>query len=201
MGTRGVAPQLPIVHTGDKEPSVSHFNPKTMIAGAAVVPLAALVIAGCGGGSSDHKSASSPASSPSAANAGTTVTTASTGLGKILVDSQGQSLYLFKKDAGGESACNGACAASWPPLLAHGKPTADGGAQASRLGTIKRGDGTLQVTYNGHPLYRFGGDQQPGQVNGQGSTAFGAPWLALSGSGNQITTAPASSGGSGPAGY
>src|SRR3954447_22736949 len=201
MGTRGVAPQLPIVHTRDKEQSVSHFNPKTMIAGAAVVPLAAFVIAGCGGGSSDHKGASSPASSPPAGNAGTTVTTASTGVGKILVDSQGQSLYLFKKDAGGKSACNGACAASWPPLLVHGKPTAGGGAQGSRVGTVKRDNGALQVTYNGHPLYRFQGDHQPGQVNGQGSTAFGASWLALSGSGNQITTAPASSGGSGPAGY
>ena len=114
------------------------------------------------------------------------MTIASTSLGKILVDAQGRSLYLFKKDAGSKSACNGACAASWPPLIAHGKPTAGGGAQASMLGTVGRDDGTMQVTYNGHPLYLFAGDQQPGQVNGQGSTAFGAPWLALSASGNQI---------------
>jgi predicted lipoprotein with Yx(FWY)xxD motif len=165
---------------------VSHFKPRSIIAGAAVVPLAALVIAGCGGSSNDHQSASTPAASPSPAAARSTVTIASTSLGKILVDAQGRSLYLFKKDAGSKSACDGACAASWPPLIAHGKPTAGGGAQASMLGTVRRDDGTMQVTYNGHPLYLFAGDQQPGQVNGQGSTAFGAPWLALSASGNQI---------------
>jgi len=167
---------------------VSHFKPKTIIAGAAVVPLAALVIAGCGGSSNDHKTTSTPAASrpPADVTARSTVTIASTSLGKILVDAQGRSLYLFKKDAGSKSACNGACAASWPPLIAHGKPTAGGGAQASMLGTVRRDDGTMQVTYSGHPLYLFAGDQQPGQVNGQGSTAFGAPWLALSASGNQI---------------
>jgi len=167
---------------------VSHFKPKTIVAGAAIVPLAALVIAGCGGGSNDQKGTSIPAPSPppTAANARATVTIASTSLGKILVDAQGRSLYLFKKDAGTKSTCSGACAASWPPLIAKGKPTAGGGAQASMLGTVRRDDGTMQVTYHGHPLYLFAGDQQPGQVNGQGSTAFGAPWLALSASGKQI---------------
>jgi predicted lipoprotein with Yx(FWY)xxD motif len=168
---------------------MSHFKPKSIVAGAAVVPLAALVIAGCGGASNDHKSTSTPppTSSPAVANARATVTIASTSLGKILVDAQGRSLYLFKKDAGNNSTCSGACAASWPPLIAKGKPTAGAGAEASMLGTVRRDDGTMQVTYNGHPLYLFAGDQQPGQVNGQGSTAFGAPWLALSASGNQIT--------------
>jgi len=167
---------------------MSHFKPKSIVAGAAVVPLAALVIAGCGGASNDHKGTSTPtpSSPPATSTARTTVTLASTSLGRILVDAQGRSLYLFKKDAGSKSTCSGACAASWPPLIARGKPTAGGGAQASMLGTVRRNDGTMQVTYNGHPLYLFAGDQQPGQVNGQGSTAFGAPWLALSASGNQI---------------
>jgi predicted lipoprotein with Yx(FWY)xxD motif len=166
---------------------VSHFKPKSIVAGAVVVPLAALVIAGCGGGSSDHTGTSNPTPSPppTAANARATMTVASTSLGKILVDSQGRSLYLFKKDAG-KSTCSGECATAWPPLIAKGKPTAGGGAQASMLGTVKRDDGTMQVTYHGHPLYLFAGDQQPGQVSGEGSTAFGAPWLALSASGNQI---------------
>ena len=167
---------------------MSHFKPKSIVAGAAVVPLAALVIAGCGGSSNDHKSTSTPAPSPpsTAANARATVTVASTSLGKILVDSQGRSLYLFKQDAGNKSTCSGECASAWPPLIAKGKPTAGRGAQASMLGTVKRDDGSMQVTYHGHPLYLFAGDQQPGQVSGEGSTAFGAPWLALSASGNQI---------------
>lgn len=167
---------------------MSHFKPKTIFAGAAVVPLAALVIAGCGGSSSDHKGTSIPAPSspPATANARATVTIASTSLGKILVDAQGRSLYLFKKDAGTKSTCSGECATAWPPLIAKGKPTAGGGAQASMLGTVRRDDGSMQVTYHAHPLYLFAGDQQPGQVGGQGSTAFGAPWLALSASGDQI---------------
>ena len=81
---------------------MSHFKPKTIVAGAAIVPLAALVIAGCGGGSNDQKGTSVPAPSPppTAANARATVTIASTSLGKILVDAQGRSLYLFKKAPG-----------------------------------------------------------------------------------------------------
>jgi predicted lipoprotein with Yx(FWY)xxD motif len=69
------------------------------------------------------------------------------------------------------------------------------------LGRVKRDDGTLQVSYNGHPLYLFAGDQQPGQVSGRGSTAFCAQWFTVSAAGNQITSSPPTSGNSGPAGY
>ena len=106
--------------------------------------------------------------------------------GRYLVDSQGHSVYLFEKDEDGESYCSGACAAVWPPLETSTAPRGGAGVQEAELGTIERPDGDMQVTYHGHPLYLFAGDQQPGQVNGQGSTAFGAPWLALSASGKQI---------------
>jgi predicted lipoprotein with Yx(FWY)xxD motif len=120
------------------------------------------------------------------ASAKSTVEVRSTHLGRILVDAQGQTLYLFKKDSGGKSACTGECAKFWPPLRASGKPTAGRGVTASKLGTIRRSDGKPQVTYKGHPLYTFLKDTKPGQTNGQGLTAFGASWFTLSPAGSQI---------------
>ena len=114
------------------------------------------------------------------------VTTRKTKLGTILVNAQGRSLYLFLKDKNGKSACSGACAKAWPPLMTTGKPKAAGGANAKLLGTTKRSNGT-QVTYNGHPLYTFFQDTKAGQTNGQGSTAFGAAWYVMGTNGKQIT--------------
>ena len=94
---------------------------------------------------------------------------AKTRLGTILVDSKGITLYDFVKDKGTTSVCYGACAALWPPLLAKSKPTAGPGVRASLLGTTKRKDGKLQVTYNDMPLYFFIKDKAAGDVNGQGA--------------------------------
>jgi predicted lipoprotein with Yx(FWY)xxD motif len=110
----------------------------------------------------------------------------STSLGRILVNSRGHTLYLFKKDSRGKSACTGACAQFWPPLRASGAPTAGSGVSASKLGTIRRSDGKPQVTYKGHPLYTFVMDTKAGQTHGQGLTAFGGSWFTLSRAGNQI---------------
>jgi predicted lipoprotein with Yx(FWY)xxD motif len=100
-------------------------------------------------------------------------------LGTILVDSQGRTLYLFEKDGRNHSACSGACAKFWPPELTTGKPVAGAGVKAPLLGEIMRGDGTDQVTYNGHPLYRFVKDTASGQATGQGANAFGAGWYVV----------------------
>ena len=110
------------------------------------------------------------------------------------MDSQGRTLYLFKKDTGTTSNCTGACAASWPPLAASGTPKIGGGANASLVGTTKRSDGTSQVTYNGHPAYTFSGDSNAGDTNGQGVVAFGAAWFALSPSGNQLSGSSSNTG-------
>ena len=110
-----------------------------------------------------------------------------TSLGKILVDSRGRTLYLFKKDSGKKSTCFGACATAWPPLRAHGKPTVGGGARASKVGTTRRSDGKPQVTYNGHPLYLFVQDKKPGDTHGEGLSAFGARWFAVSPAGRQVS--------------
>jgi predicted lipoprotein with Yx(FWY)xxD motif len=121
-----------------------------------------------------------------AAGAGVKVAVASSGLGRILVDGSGRTLYLFGKDKHGKSACNGQCAGFWPPLIASGKPRATAGVKASLLGTVKRADGRLQVTYNHHPLYTFVKDMQKGQTNGEAIDAFGAKWYAVSAAGARL---------------
>jgi len=115
-----------------------------------------------------------------------TVTTARTGLGRIIVDGRGRSLYLFEKDNHLRSACSGVCAVYWPPFLTNGKSMAIKGAKRSLLGSIRRADGSRQVTYAGHPLYFFSGDTRRGQTNGQGLHDFGAGWYVLTPSGKKI---------------
>jgi len=121
-----------------------------------------------------------------AASGRATVAIRHTKLGTILVDQQGRTLYDFVKDKKDKSACGGACATFWPPLMTNGKPKAGTGVQAKLLGTTVREAGT-QVTYAGRPLYLYVGDKKAGQTSGQGSTTFGAPWWVLAPNGHQIT--------------
>ena len=119
---------------------------------------------------------------------GTTVKVTKSHLGKIIVDGRGRTLYLFEKDkrGSGHSACSGACAGYWPPLLTGGKPVAGTGVKTSLLGTIKRSNGKKQVTYNGHPLYRFVQDTKAGLTKGQDTHFFGGGWYVISPSGKKI---------------
>ena len=114
------------------------------------------------------------------------VTTARTGLGRVVADGNGRTLYLFEKDTATRSACSGTCAVYWPPLLTGGGAVVAKGVQRSLLGTIRRPDGTRQVSYAGHPLYLFSGDTGRGQTNGEGLHDFGAGWYALTPSGKKI---------------
>src|SRR3954447_19691481 len=178
----------------------------SFLAGVAAIPLVALAVAGCGGGGGGSGGSASASPATAASSQGATVdTTNSSGLGTILVDSQGRTLYMFQADSGGKSACSGACATAWPPLRDSGKPTASSALNASLVGTIPRSDGKPQVTYNGHPLYTFVMDQSPGDVKGQGVTAFGASWFTVNPAGNQVTgqasSSSSSSSGSGASGY
>ena len=127
-----------------------------------------------------------PGASQAASATGPLVSTAGTSLGKILVDSRGHTLYLFEKDKHGKSACTGKCATFWPPLIAAAKPRAAGSARASLLGTTRRADGRLQVTYNHHPVYTFAQDTKKGQTRGEGIDAFGAEWYAISPAGAKV---------------
>jgi predicted lipoprotein with Yx(FWY)xxD motif len=172
---------------------MTRSRPIRFLASAAVLPLVALTVAACGGGG-----AATAGPLPKTNGHVATVGVGKTNLGTILIDSQGRTLYLFKADSGTQSACSGGCATAWPPLLASGTPTAGTGLTASKLGTITRSAGNQQVTYNGHPLYMFVKDTKAGQTNGQGVTAFGAAWFALTPSGTQAS-APAPSPGGGAA--
>ncbi|MEE4540433.1 hypothetical protein V2S66_00430 [Streptomyces sp. V4-01] len=157
---------------------------------------AAAAATACSSGTGDHSSAASPPASatyaPQAAadTAPATVATKSVSLGKVLVNDKGLTLYLFQADKTSTSTCDGSCAKAWPPLTVKGKPTAGGGVQSRLLSTTRRSDGSLQVTYGGHPLYRFAGDKKPGNTNGQGLDDFGAKWYVLGTDGKQNTTKP-----------
>jgi predicted lipoprotein with Yx(FWY)xxD motif len=126
----------------------------------------------------------------SATRTGATVDLRKTKLGQVLVNSKGHTLYLFKADKNGKSSCRGSCPTFWPPLLKHGKLTAGSGVKASLLGTTKRSNGSLQVTYNKHPLYTYTLDKKAGQTHGEGVLAFGAKWYAVSAKGRAVIKAP-----------
>ena len=173
---------------------------KKLIYAFCLMAAVAVVIAGCGGGDSTSSggaysgkggggskpAASAEASGTSEAGGDGIVSAAKVGdLGTILVDSEGRTLYDFHKDKGSKSACYGACAAAWPPLLTEGNPQAQGPADRSMLGTTKRKDGTVQVTYNGWPLYTYVADQNPGEANGNDIDEFGAEWYALQPNGQE----------------
>ena len=157
----------------------------TFLAAATAVSLTALALAACGGGNNTTSSAAPPKTDNG--RPATVGVANDNKLGKILDDNDGRTLYLFAKDSGTKSACTGACASAWPPLRAGGKPTVGAGASASIVGTTRRSDGQPQVTYNGHPLYTYTADQNPGDTNGQGLTAFGGGWFALSPAGKQVS--------------
>ena len=122
----------------------------------------------------------------SATDSSGTVSLRKTTLGPVLVNSKGHTLYMFAKDKNGKSACNGSCAKYWPALVTQGKPTAGSGVKPSLLGTTTRSNGSRQVTYNKHPLYTYVLDKRSGQTAGEGVSAFGARWYAVSATGRAV---------------
>jgi predicted lipoprotein with Yx(FWY)xxD motif len=158
----------------------------TLVISAAALLTTVLIAAGCGssaGGSAYGSGQPPPAAKPSGA---AKVGVADSALGRIIVNNAGLTLYVFEKDENGRSACSGQCARYWPPLLTNAKPVALVGVAQSLLGTTRRANGTAQVTYAGHPLYRFFEDRKPGETKGEGSQDFGAEWDVLSPAGEQI---------------
>ena len=159
---------------------------------AAAAVAAALVACSSAGAS---PASSSGSSGPAAAAAGT-VKTATIGGATVLTSSKGFTLYSFAPDTSTTSKCNGTCAQNWPPVT--GPVTA--AAVTGTFGTIKRSDGSVQATFDGHPLYTFVGDTAPGQNKGNGLNAASGLWHEITTSG---TAAPAPAGGSssGSGGY
>jgi predicted lipoprotein with Yx(FWY)xxD motif len=115
------------------------------------------------------------------------VKVAMSGLGSFLTDGQGRTLYLFTSDSGAMSSCSGACAGVWPAATSSAAVQAGSGASASLLSTIAHGNGQMQATYNGHPLYYYAGDNKPGDTNGEQLNQFGGLWYAVSPSGMQVS--------------
>jgi predicted lipoprotein with Yx(FWY)xxD motif len=157
---------------------------------------AAFAIAACGGAS--HPSAISvrtaaqqtPAqaqrSAPSPGGpSGTAITVRNSSYGQILADGADRTIYLFTRDGSTASTCYGACASAWPPVLTQGTPRLGHGL-TDHLGTTRRGDGRLQVTYSGHPLYYYVGDVQPGEILCQNVEEYGGTWLVVSRSGRAV---------------
>ena len=151
-----------------------------------LVGLVAITAVACAGGG---PTASAGDGSEAAATA--TVAVADSDRGSILVDAEGQTLYVFSNDTGSESTCYDDCATNWPALAADGEPTAGDGVDAALLATTERTDDTTQVTYNGHLLYYFAGDEAPGDTNGQN---VGDVWFVVSPEGEALTAAPKTDG-------
>jgi predicted lipoprotein with Yx(FWY)xxD motif len=168
--------------------------PLYVAGGAGLSALAvALGLAVSNSGSTGSALSTSPAT--------TVVTTRGTGLGSVLVDAQGRTLYLFAKDIGPASTCDGSCASFWPPVPVSGAPRTAGGVSAASLGVITRSGGRRQLSYAGHPLYYFVGDSKPGQTRGQGLSQFGAKWFVLDAAGAAVANTPSTAGNGGGYGY
>lgn len=180
---------------------------KPLVIGAIGLTVA---VAGCGGG--DDSSAGGGSGDPGAAaqsesvagtatkqgsaeksgatrspgsNIGITVKVSESQFGPILFDGDDRAIYLFDKESSNRSECNGACADAWPPVITEGAPQAGGGSEAGLLATIKRADGTTQVSYNDHPLYYYV-DDPPGQVLCHNVDEFGGLWLVVDPTGNAV---------------
>jgi len=178
-----------------------------------LMPLAALALAACGDDSAGSGYGGSPAANTAAANTAAantaaantaaadtapadttpadmaaaagavTLQLADSTLGKILVDGDGNTLYLFGNDAPNAPACDTGCLGSWPALVSDGAATVGDGLSLEDVGTLTAADGSTQVTFYGHPLYSFAGDAAPGDVNGQG---IGGVWYVLDAEGNAV---------------
>lgn len=166
-----------------------------MAAGAAAG--LATVLAACSSGATPSTTAnagSSGATSGASATGGSGGTTTATvklanepGVGEVLVNSAGQTLYLFAPDKQQKPTCSGSCAATWPPLTVTGTPVAGSGVDEKLLGTVQGAGGQRQVTYDHWPLYTYVADTAPGDARGEGITSFGGKWWAVDSSGKKAT--------------
>jgi predicted lipoprotein with Yx(FWY)xxD motif len=154
-----------------------------------IAVLASAAVVGCGSSSSDAHGGQTSASTPAAAAAsahGPKLKVIDSDYGRILADGRGRALYLFTADHGKGSNCSGDCATAWPPYIVKSKPTALSGVKPGLVGTTRRGDGKLQATYAGHPVYYYEGDKEPGQVLCQAVNEFGGYWYVLRSNGKAV---------------
>ena len=156
--------------------------------GIAVLAAGGLALSACGSSAATSTAATGPAGTDSSSGAVTISAADVPGIGTVLVNGEGRTLYLLSSEAGGKLTCtdDNGCTKVWPDTeLPSGvtQATAGSGVEASLLGTVKSADGDLYVTYGGFPLYEFSGDAGPGTVNGQGIESFGGTWSAMTAAG------------------
>ena len=169
---------------------------KTWLAPAGLA--ATLLIAACGSSTSSGSNTSSAAApASSAAVSGSALKTTTIGGAAVLTNGKGFTLYWFAPDTSTKSNCNGSCATYWPPVKG---PVTAGAGVTGKLATIKRSDGSVQATYNGHPLYTYVGDKAPGQAKGNGLNLSGGVWHEVTVSG-AAAAAPSGSASAGGGGY
>jgi len=167
---------------------------------APVLAGAAAVITACGSSAPSSPSVGSSttpqaqATSPATAGSGAVISTHSTGIGTVLTNAQGHTLYWFAIDTPSKSNCNGSCTTYWPPVI--GTATA-GTSLPKGLGTITRSDGQVQATYDGHPLYTYAADTSSGMTSGNGQNLSGGLWWAMTPSGARPAATPSTSTGTG----
>ena len=178
---------------------------------------AIVMLAACGSSSGGGTNTSAPAgnsggsssSAPASGSSSVVVKIKKTGAGTVLTNAAGFTLYTFQADKGSTSNCYGACAQFWPPVIGTAQMSA-GQKISGQFGTTTRKDGKIQVTYNGHPLYTYAGDTQPGQTSGNGINQSGGIWNVVTtsasggagaGAGSSPSAAPSSSSGGGGYGY
>lgn len=194
-----------------------HLRPAAYrLLGGSLLLGAAITVAACGSsastGTGSGPTSGSTGSAGTSSSAATVSATNVPGVGTVLVNGQGQTLYLLTSEKGGKVTCTASngCTKFWPEVtLPNGAtaPKAGSGVQASLLGTVKDGSGNLEVTYNGWPVYTYAGDSGTGVAHGQGITSFGGTWYVLNASGDPVTgksqsqpspsSSPAGSGGYG----
>ena len=160
-----------------------------------------LTLAACSSASPSTTTSSKSGGSGSTAVSGPGIRTRKTGIGTVLTNAQGYTLYWFSIDTPTASKCNGSCTTFWPPVKGP-ISAASGVSLPGKLGTIKRSDGVVQATYDGHPLYVYSGDKAPGQTNGNGLNLSGGVWTAMTPSGGKPSPSKSSSSsGGGYGGY
>jgi len=177
--------------TSHDRPKAPNRRRRALVVPAAAAGLAALAACSSSSSSSSSSPAGSSSASGAAAAAAVGLKTADIGGVTVLTNAKGFTLYSFAPDTATKLACNGACATAWPPQMASA-------AVKSPYATIKRSDGSTQLTYNGHPLYTFTGDTAPGTASGNGVNAFGGLWHEVPASGSAApagSSSPSSGGG------
>jgi predicted lipoprotein with Yx(FWY)xxD motif len=159
---------------------------------AGLVAAAALTATACASSASSSSTGSAPAG---ASSSGTALKTASISGATVVTNAEGFTLYWFAPDTATKSNCNGGCAQIWPPVTG---PATAGSGITGKVGTITRSDGTVQATYDGHPLYTYKADTAPGQANGNGVNSSGGVWHEVTVSGGPApASSPSSAGGGG----